>query len=450
MHRVQQSQVRYGNDYIPSVAGSNIASSIPSVNNSNFINNSNNTANGSSSTASAIPAPGLSVPPNMNSAAYQQQQQYHLRSLQNYPVNGMILDHLGKQQQQQPSQSQQQHLQQPPYVTAQHQFSASNIPGKRRYMEGGMVGIEPIDMIHRTTTPPSSSAIGNANTLSATDIPHQVYNDDFTSLHSPTPPGIGISSQHQQLTQLQGSTSSSSIGAGIRQQGSRPGSSLGVIPQSKSPTNLNNELYNAGMLNLINMLKVENIIPYGIGNGVDLADVRLGIYPSEFLSSVSHIDCNCNSKNANYQIPNCYPSSISIGSDPISMLKKGKMSTLSMETLLYTFYFMPQDLMQILATKELYARGWIYHSELRAWFRESSSQDGGDRQLLYFDESNWEIRPFLSKIPPHGLIPTAEINNLVEETLRRVEDGRLDTIATPIVSIETSERKPTTATTIVS
>jgi CCR4-NOT transcription complex subunit 2 len=91
---------------------------------------------------------------------------------------------------------------------------------------------------------------------------------------------------------------------------------------------------------------------------------------------------------ADYTLPACY-----YIAPPT--LKTSHLSKFAHETLLYVFYNMPRDQMQVLAAKELYNRGWKYHKQLQLWFKSDSAANPAQPvQPLYFDVPTWKTRPF--------------------------------------------------------
>merc|ERR1712048_1383541 len=61
------------------------------------------------------------------------------------------------------------------------------------------------------------------------------------------------------------------------------------------------------------------------------------------------------------------------------------------DTLIYVFYNMPRDSLQLQAARELYSRNWRYHKEFKLWFtgNPDSAKDGAPMQYIYFDINAW-------------------------------------------------------------
>lgn len=70
-------------------------------------------------------------------------------------------------------------------------------------------------------------------------------------------------------------------------------------------------------------------------------------------------------------LPTCY------NVQPTPPPVPGKLAAFSDETLFYMFYAMPRDRMQEAAAKELRARGWRFHKELRVWILRGNDGSGG-------------------------------------------------------------------------
>ncbi len=75
-------------------------------------------------------------------------------------------------------------------------------------------------------------------------------------------------------------------------------------------------------------------------------------------------------------------------------LKDSHLAKFHLETLLYIFYAMPRDVLQLYAAQELYARKWRYHRELKLWFVNLPDAATGVPQTVYFDLKAWERRLF--------------------------------------------------------
>lgn len=71
-----------------------------------------------------------------------------------------------------------------------------------------------------------------------------------------------------------------------------------------------------------------------------------------------------------------------------------KIELFSDDTLFYIFYTMPKDLMQVSAARTLVKREWMYHKELKVWFKRvqihTKTQTSETGTFSYMDISRWE------------------------------------------------------------
>ncbi|CAD6583700.1 MAG: hypothetical protein TREMPRED_003636 [Tremellales sp. Tagirdzhanova-0007] len=82
-----------------------------------------------------------------------------------------------------------------------------------------------------------------------------------------------------------------------------------------------------------------------------------------------------------HHIPICYKQVIP---PPVQT----KLANFAEDTLFYTFYASPQDVLQLEAAEELYNRGWRYHTDLEIWLTSPSFQDASV-------QSQWLRGPFV-------------------------------------------------------
>ena len=66
--------------------------------------------------------------------------------------------------------------------------------------------------------------------------------------------------------------------------------------------------------------------------------------------------------------------------------------------LFYMFWQMPRDAMQVHAAKELYKRGWRYHTSQAQWFTQESGQ------FFVFDTNAWDRIPYPERVDPRQLM----------------------------------------------
>lgn len=85
-----------------------------------------------------------------------------------------------------------------------------------------------------------------------------------------------------------------------------------------------------------------------------------------------------------------------------------------METLLYIFYGMPQDVYQAFAAQELYQRNWRYHPATQQWFTRASALDLDESKavggLACWHVPSWTARLYAGKpIPEGAFLPASEV-----------------------------------------
>ena len=93
---------------------------------------------------------------------------------------------------------------------------------------------------------------------------------------------------------------------------------------------------------------------------------------------------------ANCKTPDCYK----LTPPP---LRTGHFSRFDEQTLMYIFYCLPRDTLQVCAAHELYSRKWQYHIEMRMWFTPTADPTSG--QFHFFNVHAWEKQVFTSEVP---------------------------------------------------
>eukprot|EP00049_Salpingoeca_infusionum_P023544 m.12686 g.12686 ORF g.12686 m.12686 type:complete len:337 (-) comp5855_c0_seq1:179-1189(-) len=74
-----------------------------------------------------------------------------------------------------------------------------------------------------------------------------------------------------------------------------------------------------------------------------------------------------------------------------------RFDSLSLHSLFYMFYNMPQDSAQLMAAKYLYNKEWRYHRQLKVWLRAAEgstpaqSRESEQGQYLIFDPTEWKV-----------------------------------------------------------
>jgi CCR4-NOT transcription complex subunit 2 len=88
-----------------------------------------------------------------------------------------------------------------------------------------------------------------------------------------------------------------------------------------------------------------------------------------------------------YQIPQAY-----VVTPPPKI--SDKIELFSDDTLFYIFYTMPKDIMQTSAARTLVKREWLYHKELKVWFKRVKIHDQTPTSetgtFVYMDTVRWE------------------------------------------------------------
>lgn len=145
-----------------------------------------------------------------------------------------------------------------------------------------------------------------------------------------------------------------------------------------------------GLLNVVNMSN-QNLTLLSIGS--DLTGLGLNLNSQECLYSTfsSPWADAPSSKEIDYRLPQCYYLPPGTPSSP------PKFESLSDETLFYIFYSMPRDVMQDMASEELYKRNWRYLKDLKTWITKDTSVELLAKTptyergfYLYFDAVAWE------------------------------------------------------------
>lgn len=105
-------------------------------------------------------------------------------------------------------------------------------------------------------------------------------------------------------------------------------------------------------------------------------------------------------------------------------LKTSHLSKFTLETLMYIFYMMPRDTLQVYAAKELYAREWRYHKDIKLWLTRSrrqqqqsapqQQQQAEADEYVFFDVTAWETRVFKDThiLQPHKFLSDEELANI--------------------------------------
>ncbi|KAH3761475.1 NOT2 / NOT3 / NOT5 family protein [Pelomyxa schiedti] len=147
-----------------------------------------------------------------------------------------------------------------------------------------------------------------------------------------------------------------------------------------------------GLLGLLNVIRMTNPDLNTLALGLDLTALGLNLNSLDrlyttFVSPFSKLPPH----NNEFYLPHSYFNN----STPLSKPEK-KISLFSDETLLFIFYSMPKDELQLLAAKELYRNDWRFHKELKMWVKreptsESTIGPGYEKGTFsVFDPKLWE------------------------------------------------------------
>ena len=80
--------------------------------------------------------------------------------------------------------------------------------------------------------------------------------------------------------------------------------------------------------------------------------------------------------------------------------KKEYISKVHYETLVYIFYYMTKDVLQLYAAQELYKKGWKYYVDNEIWFKLIEKEEGveqgsiempNENNWIYFNPLEWKI-----------------------------------------------------------
>jgi CCR4-NOT transcription complex subunit 2 len=148
--------------------------------------------------------------------------------------------------------------------------------------------------------------------------------------------------------------------------------------------------------------------------GVDINHLGLDLAlsePSLHKSFANPIGESPVSKEPNYVLPASYRIT-----QPA--LKTGHLARFEVSTLMYIFYAMPKDALQMFAAAELYSRDWRYHHELRAWFHKEQQASAGpsDNRNSPFSYFLWDIQTW-TKVPFNGNAVSLQAGFLSEEEI---------------------------------
>ncbi len=149
-----------------------------------------------------------------------------------------------------------------------------------------------------------------------------------------------------------------------------------------------------GMLGLLAIIRVAEPGASTLALGLDLTTLGLNLNSPDPLwrAFASPWADAPGAAEPEFRVPACY-----LG--PAPRLSPAHVARLQPDTLFYAFYGMPGDEAQLWAADELAARGWYFHSEMRAWLTRAPGSeplqktDRFERGAFFiFDPAAWEVQ----------------------------------------------------------
>ena len=146
-----------------------------------------------------------------------------------------------------------------------------------------------------------------------------------------------------------------------------------------------------GLLGLSNIFKTRDADLNALALGLELTSLGLNLNSPDFLyqhfaSPFSELPPS--NIIPEYKIPDCYKVNV--------QLQEFHVEKFMEDTLLYIFYTMPRDVLQIVAARELTKRGWKYHKPTQLWFQRDplasdfvQSPKAEKGTYFYFDTTTW-------------------------------------------------------------
>lgn len=169
-----------------------------------------------------------------------------------------------------------------------------------------------------------------------------------------------------------------------------------------------------GLLGLLSVIRMTNPDLNHLVLGQDLTSLGLNLNSTECLYATFGSPWGGSELAANiepdYVLPSCYY-------QQASTFKQAHLARYSIKTLFYMFWQMPRDAMQVHAAKELYKRGWRYHSQLCKWF----CQEAGAYYI--FDTQAWERVPYPERVDPRQLLASFLDEKALDEALASIESS---------------------------
>ncbi|KAG9080257.1 hypothetical protein FRC06_006864 [Ceratobasidium sp. 370] len=177
-------------------------------------------------------------------------------------------------------------------------------------------------------------------------------------------------------------------------QGPATPGAIGAVPMTPAQQVLISAADRWGLLGLLQIIKGADPDVSLLNVGADLSGMGLDmgmqghLFPS-FITPWSDASAAL-SIEPDYHLPACY----NVQPPPPAQAKANAFSD---ETLFFMFYSAPRDVLQEMASQELYNRNWRFHKERRVWLTKetgtSPSQKTSTHEsgvYTFFDPENWE------------------------------------------------------------
>ena len=86
------------------------------------------------------------------------------------------------------------------------------------------------------------------------------------------------------------------------------------------------------------------------------------------------------------------------------------------KTLLYIFYFMTREHLQLFAAYSLYKKKWIYDYKHQIWFKKN--KDNG--KLYFFNPIEWKLNEYIfGAIEPHNFLNEDEVKSYLQQEKKK-------------------------------
>ncbi len=203
--------------------------------------------------------------------------------------------------------------------------------------------------------------------------------------------GLALAQQQQQAAAAAAQAQQQAAAAAAAAAGFlRPPGAPAAPPPKPAPGGLER----FGMLGLLAIIRVAEPGASTLALGLDLTTLGLNLNSPDPLwrAFASPWADAPGAAEPEFRVPACY-----LG--PAPRLSPAHVARLQPDTLFYAFYGMPGDEAQLWAADELAARGWYFHSEMRAWLTRAPGSeplqktDRFERGAFFvFDPAAWEVQ----------------------------------------------------------